>query len=285
MEAAKAAAAQLAAQLPPPDPVLAERIEKTAFGVAKNGPQFEAMLVAKQQGNPQFDFLKYGGSANGYYRHVLNCMANGGWTLEQVRDECMLVRLLDILCGVRCIPGLRFIAFTCTKLYYPSLPLICRCILCKNGVRIQCLYLWMFFNLLPLYVSLKVTQVRHQKLKESAAAPPQPPQSPAPPKALPLPGATAQGLPPPPSSLPSSLPVALSSGDESAFAICLAELNGSKESVEAGRSWVASQDCTVKGSGVGVALRRRAQQLASSGTTYHDHVLYVVYLVNDLLVK
>jgi hypothetical protein len=79
--------------------------------------------------------------------------------------------------------------------------------------------------------------------------------------------------------------LALSSGDESAFAVCLAELNGSKESVEAGRSWVASQDCTMKGGGVGVALRRRAQQLASSGTTYHDHVLYVVYLVNDLLVK
>jgi len=41
--------------------------------------------VAKQQGNPQFEFLKFGGSANGYYRHILNCMANGGWTLEQVR--------------------------------------------------------------------------------------------------------------------------------------------------------------------------------------------------------
>jgi|AntAceMinimDraft_5_1070358.scaffolds.fasta_scaffold116055_1 hypothetical protein len=93
MEAAKAAAAQLAAQLPPPDPAFAERIEKTAFGVAKNGPQFEAMLVAKQQGNPQFEFLVFGGSANGYYRHVLNCMANGGWTLDQVGERAHKIRI------------------------------------------------------------------------------------------------------------------------------------------------------------------------------------------------
>jgi hypothetical protein len=120
-----------------------------------------------------------------------------------------------------------------------------------------------------------VVQVRRQKLNEGKAAPPpqppQPPPQPQPPSVF-----SAASLQP---------PLALSSGDEAALAVCLAELNGSKESVEAGRCWVAAQDCTTKGGGVGVALRRRAQQLAASGTIYHDHVLFVVYLANDLLLK
>lgn len=69
---------------PPSDTDLAIRIEKLADYVARNGVQFEHITRQKQQGNPEFQFLDQGDPNHGYYRHVLNCLQNGGWTLDQV---------------------------------------------------------------------------------------------------------------------------------------------------------------------------------------------------------
>lgn len=41
-------------------------IDKLAEFVARNGPEFEQMTMAKQQGNPKFGFL-YGGDYYNYY--------------------------------------------------------------------------------------------------------------------------------------------------------------------------------------------------------------------------
>lgn len=42
-------------------------IDKLAEFVARNGPEFEAITKAKQQGNPRFSFL-YGGEYYQYYQ-------------------------------------------------------------------------------------------------------------------------------------------------------------------------------------------------------------------------
>lgn len=46
--------------------------------------EFEQIMRQKQIGNPQFGFLEPNNPAFPYYRHVLNCLMNGGWTLEQI---------------------------------------------------------------------------------------------------------------------------------------------------------------------------------------------------------
>ncbi len=38
----------------------------------------------KQQGNPAFAFLEPANPAFAYYRHVLNCLMNGGWNIDQI---------------------------------------------------------------------------------------------------------------------------------------------------------------------------------------------------------
>ena len=70
--------------LPPGNADEADRIEKMANYVAKNGMPFEQVVRQKHAGNPQFSFLEMRGPSNAYYRHVLNCIMNGGWTLEQI---------------------------------------------------------------------------------------------------------------------------------------------------------------------------------------------------------
>lgn len=51
----------------PPDALLVNRIETLAQFVAKNGSNFERMLLAKQQNNPEFHFL-FGGPYHHYYK-------------------------------------------------------------------------------------------------------------------------------------------------------------------------------------------------------------------------
>lgn len=119
---------QVAIATPPPPPIAedADRVEKMANYVARNGCasmtaaasaaaiaaaatatalaaalptatlvtlspaaslQFEQVLREKQAANPKFQFLSPAGEYYHYYRHVLNCLMNGGWTLEQVRTQ------------------------------------------------------------------------------------------------------------------------------------------------------------------------------------------------------
>lgn len=49
------------------DSALRNIIDKLAEFVARNGPEFEAITKAKQQGNPKFEFL-YGGEFYMYYQ-------------------------------------------------------------------------------------------------------------------------------------------------------------------------------------------------------------------------
>jgi hypothetical protein len=70
--------------LPPSNVDLAIRIEKLADYVARNGIQFEQVTRQKQYGNPEFSFLEDGDANNAYYRHVVNCLQYGGWTLDQI---------------------------------------------------------------------------------------------------------------------------------------------------------------------------------------------------------
>ncbi|KAK9716082.1 hypothetical protein RND81_06G210200 [Saponaria officinalis] len=55
---------------PPHDPELQKRIDKLVEYVAKNGPEFEAMVCEKEHGNPAYSFL-FGGDGHGYYRYKL----------------------------------------------------------------------------------------------------------------------------------------------------------------------------------------------------------------------
>lgn len=55
---------------PPPDPELHKRIDKLVEYIAKNGPEFEAMIREKQQDNPDYSFL-IGGDGHGYYQYRL----------------------------------------------------------------------------------------------------------------------------------------------------------------------------------------------------------------------
>ena len=56
---------------PPEDSELAQRIDKAVEYAVKNGPQFEAMMREKQQGNAGYSFLNSQGEASGYYRFRL----------------------------------------------------------------------------------------------------------------------------------------------------------------------------------------------------------------------
>uniref|UniRef100_A0A1D1ZE57 Calcium homeostasis endoplasmic reticulum protein n=1 Tax=Anthurium amnicola TaxID=1678845 RepID=A0A1D1ZE57_9ARAE len=61
---------------PPSDPDLHKCIDKLVEYVAKNGPDFEAMIREKQHDNPAYGFL-FGGEGHGYYRHKLWLSARG----------------------------------------------------------------------------------------------------------------------------------------------------------------------------------------------------------------
>lgn len=54
---------------PPEEPSVAERIQKMANYVFRNGPDFEEMMKQKEQNNPKFGFL-FGGEHCQYYRYV-----------------------------------------------------------------------------------------------------------------------------------------------------------------------------------------------------------------------
>lgn len=54
---------------PPPDPAVAERIQKMAAYVVRNGVDFENMMKQKEESNPKFGFL-FGGEHYQYYRYV-----------------------------------------------------------------------------------------------------------------------------------------------------------------------------------------------------------------------
>lgn len=55
---------------PPSDPDLHNRIDKLVEYVAKNGPEFEALIREKQQDNPAYNFL-FGAEGHNYYRYKL----------------------------------------------------------------------------------------------------------------------------------------------------------------------------------------------------------------------
>ncbi|OWM89931.1 hypothetical protein CDL15_Pgr012568 [Punica granatum] len=55
---------------PPADPELHKRIDKLVEYIAKNGPEFEAMIREKQQDNPEYSFL-IGGDGHAYYQYRL----------------------------------------------------------------------------------------------------------------------------------------------------------------------------------------------------------------------
>ncbi|KAF6146435.1 hypothetical protein GIB67_037735 [Kingdonia uniflora] len=56
--------------VPPLDPELHKVIDKLVEYIAKNGPEFEAMIRDKQQDNPAYSFL-FGGEGHSYYRSKL----------------------------------------------------------------------------------------------------------------------------------------------------------------------------------------------------------------------
>jgi len=55
----------------PPTEKLFNVIEKTALLIAKQGPQMEILLKAKQAGNPVFDFLSLEHHLHSFYKHLL----------------------------------------------------------------------------------------------------------------------------------------------------------------------------------------------------------------------
>ncbi|CAD6335774.1 unnamed protein product [Miscanthus lutarioriparius] len=55
---------------PPADPELQKRIDKLVEYIAKNGPDFEAMIRDKQHDNPDYAFV-FGGEGHAYYRYML----------------------------------------------------------------------------------------------------------------------------------------------------------------------------------------------------------------------
>lgn len=56
--------------VPPSDPELQKRIDKLVEYIAKNGPEFEAMIREKQQDDPGYSFL-FGGEGHNYYHYKL----------------------------------------------------------------------------------------------------------------------------------------------------------------------------------------------------------------------
>jgi hypothetical protein len=55
---------------PPADPELQKRIDKLVEYIAKNGPEFEAIIRDKQHDNPDYAFV-FGGEGHAYYRYKL----------------------------------------------------------------------------------------------------------------------------------------------------------------------------------------------------------------------
>ncbi|KAK3131102.1 hypothetical protein QOZ80_6BG0502080 [Eleusine coracana subsp. coracana] len=55
---------------PPSDPELQKRIDKLVEYIAKNGPEFEAIIRDKQHDNPDYAFV-FGGEGHAYYRYKL----------------------------------------------------------------------------------------------------------------------------------------------------------------------------------------------------------------------
>ncbi|KAF7146165.1 hypothetical protein RHSIM_Rhsim04G0157200 [Rhododendron simsii] len=55
---------------PPSDPEIQKCIDKLVEYIAKNGPEFEALIREKQQDNPAYIFL-FGGEGHNYYRYKL----------------------------------------------------------------------------------------------------------------------------------------------------------------------------------------------------------------------
>ncbi|XP_062229601.1 uncharacterized protein LOC133927248 [Phragmites australis] len=55
---------------PPADPELQKRIDKLVEYIAKNGPEFEAMIRDKQHDNLDYAFV-FGGEGHAYYRYML----------------------------------------------------------------------------------------------------------------------------------------------------------------------------------------------------------------------
>lgn len=61
----------------------------------------------------------------------------------------------------------------------------------------------------------------------------------------------------------------------------MAELNGSRDIITSSSEWIVSKHG--KGVAIMVGLRRRAQQLqASMGSAGHTHILYLIYVINDV---
>jgi hypothetical protein len=84
------------------DSDLIVRIEKLGAAVQRSGQAFEDKVRALKASDPDFLFLVAEGPANAYYRHVLNCLVNGGWTAEQlarVRNDTIEVYKLALLCA------------------------------------------------------------------------------------------------------------------------------------------------------------------------------------------
>ena len=52
-------------------------VEKTAYFVARQGPQMEIVVKTKQANNPQFSFMSMDHKYNAYYKHVLKQIKMG----------------------------------------------------------------------------------------------------------------------------------------------------------------------------------------------------------------
>lgn len=66
---------------------MAAIIERTASFIAQQGGQMEILLKAKQQHNPQFEFLNHTNELFGFYRHLLMALKTGRYKYMESKED------------------------------------------------------------------------------------------------------------------------------------------------------------------------------------------------------
>ncbi|XP_026475012.1 splicing factor, suppressor of white-apricot homolog [Ctenocephalides felis] len=74
-------------RLKPPNKKLAIILERTANFIAQQGGQMEILLKAKQQHNPQFEFLNHDNELFAFYRHVLMAIKTGRYKYTEAPEK------------------------------------------------------------------------------------------------------------------------------------------------------------------------------------------------------